>query len=187
MDIVVTLLLALPTIFLAAFLAAVLENTRERLRTRKWVMRNLRELASAPTDLAPLQEAETAVQGWLAAESPEDLTELDWRRVWFGAFSNAPDLSPLVRSEAAISVRPEVFAALHQLDDQLTSLTRFETYLNDMFGRDIAPLWYERRVPLAGADRHRVAWYAHLLATYLRLTRQAHQALAEFRTAVGSR
>lgn len=113
MELFATLLLALPTIFLAAFLAAVLENTRERLRTRKWVMRNLRELVVAATkyDPAAWEEIAAAVRRWLAAETPEDLDERAWRQIWFGSFSNAPDLSPMVRSKAAISVRPDVFGA----------------------------------------------------------------------------
>lgn len=50
MELLWTLLLALPTIFLAAFFASALENVRERRRTRNWVMRNLSQLATARFD-----------------------------------------------------------------------------------------------------------------------------------------
>jgi hypothetical protein len=162
MDLLWTLLLALPTIFLAAFLAAVVENWRERRRTRRWVMRNLHEIVGEARfdSMAPLQES---LRRWLAASSTEDMTDDDWRQVWFVSFSNAPDLSPLLRSEAATAVSGELFRALNTLDTEVHSVKLAEAYLNDYFKTEIAPLWYERRVPLPDADRRRVERFRGLV------------------------
>jgi hypothetical protein len=87
MELLWTLLLALPTIFVAAFLAATLESFRERLRTRRWVMRNLREF----TDTGRFDSAShltAAFRRWLDGESADlPLTGVDRRRVeWFLRF-----------------------------------------------------------------------------------------------------
>lgn len=155
MELFWTLLLALPTIFLAAFLASALENVRERMRTRKWVMRNLRQLADDGRFDSP-KPFRDAMQRWLDAESPDDMDEDAWRRAWALTVSNAPDLSPLLRSEAATAVPAHVFTALHEFEGDLTNMKQVENYVRDLFVRDVAPLWYERRVPLTGADRQRV-------------------------------
>ncbi|HEY8451777.1 MAG: hypothetical protein FWJ70_14910 [Micromonosporaceae bacterium] len=90
MDVVVTYALALPTIFLAAFLAAAMENVRERARTRKWVMRNLRVLAATEQTGSP-DLLRAALRRWLAAESPDEVPEETWRQAWFTGVWSLPD------------------------------------------------------------------------------------------------
>lgn len=183
MELLWTLLLALPTIFVAAFLAATLESFRERLRTRRWVMRNLQEF----TETGRFDSAShltAAFRCWLDAESADDMDERSWHDAWFSAFSNAPDLSPLLRSEAASSVSVEVFQALRDLEEEITTIKQVESYLRALFTSDVAPLWYERRVPLTGVDRRRVEWFLRFLTTFLAVRDRAQSSFERFRDAV---
>jgi hypothetical protein len=184
MELLWTLLLALPTIFLAAFLASALENVRERRRTRNWVMRNLRQIATARFDSAAHIRA--ALQRWLEAQSPDDLSEEDWRHAWYVMFSNAPDLSPLLRSEAATSVPADLFTVVYELDNEITNYKLVEAYVKDMFIREVAPLWYDRRVPLSGADRLRVEWFVLILDGLLEMVDRTRGTFERFREAVRS-
>ncbi len=162
MELLWTLLLALPTIFLAAFLAAVLENVRERRRTRKWVMRFLVHFVDTGRFDSP-EPFRQAFRQWLDAESPDDMDEDAWRHTWLASFSNSPDLTPLLRSEAATAVSAELFTALHEFEGYMTNLKQIEVYERDLFTKEIAPLWFARRVPLEGADRRRVELFTKLL------------------------
>jgi hypothetical protein len=163
MELLWTLLLAVPTIFLAAFLAAALENVRERRRTRKWVMRFLAEFVDTGRFDSP-EPIQKAFQRWLDAESPDDMDEDAWRHTWFASFSNSPELTPLLRSEAATAVPAELFTALHEFEGYMVNLKQIEIYLRDLFREEISALWFERRVPLEGADRRRVELLIRMLA-----------------------
>ena len=68
-----------------------------------------------------------------------------------------------MRSEAATFVPAEVFASLQRLDADLSLIRSMESYMSDLFLQDVAPLWYERRVPLEGSDRRRVEHFAYLV------------------------
>lgn len=167
MDVLPTVLLALPTIFLGAFLAVLLESARERIRTRRWVMRNLRTFVERATR-GPEPPTAAAIRAWLAATAADDLDEKSWRQAWYLTVSNAPDLTPLLRGEAATSVPVEVFTALGAVEAEVETLKRLEPYVNDAFTRDVAPLWHARRVPLAGPDRRRVEMFLLLLDDFHR-------------------
>lgn len=179
------LLLALPTIFIAAFLAATLESARERLRTRRWVMRNLRDLADRARPQVNADH-ETAFSQWLAASGPDELTDETWRRTWFVSGSDAPDLGPLLRGEAATAVPAEVFIALRDLEDKIAYGKLVDAHLNETFARDVVPLWYERRAPLSGTDRRRVEWFSSLLAARRKALDDVWPAVDRFRAAVAA-
>jgi hypothetical protein len=186
MELLGPLLIGLPTIFVAAFLAMMLENLRERLRTRRWVMRTLRALAAKTEPGTPgnLQRIEEAVDRWLAAESPADMDEQTWLHAHFFVLSTMPDLTPVVRSEAAIAVPAEVFAAVSELEDAIIVLMKLESYVNDMFARDVSPLWCARRAPLTGPDRRLVSWYRTMVVSYRERFAQLPPILERFQAAV---
>ncbi|QSB15226.1 hypothetical protein JQS43_02340 [Natronosporangium hydrolyticum] len=180
-----SLLWALPTVFIAAFLAVLLENARERFRTRKWVIRNLREMAASLTDIAVdrMDEKVAALEQWLAADTPE-LDEAVWQRAHMLVASAAPELSPLLRSDAATSVSVKVFQSVYRLESVAAELTLVEGLLHESFVRDVLPLWYERRAPLQGADARRVRAFRDILLEYQRQLAKVRAVLQEFQQAV---
>ena len=186
MDVLRAVLLALPTIFLGAFLAALLDSARERLRNRRWVMRNLRHIVDRARR-EPHPPAAAAVRAWLSAITADDLDDKAWRQAWYLTVSNVPDLTPLLRSEAATSVPVEVFTALGELEQEVETLKRLEPYVNDAFTRDVEPLWYERRVPLAGPDRRRVETFLLLLDHYHRTVDAVYEAVERLKAALATR
>ncbi|HEY8453904.1 MAG: hypothetical protein FWJ70_07930 [Micromonosporaceae bacterium] len=185
MDALRAVLLALPTIFLGAFLAALVDSTRERIRTRRWVMRNLRTVVErARRDPPPPTAA--ALRAWLSATTADDLDETAWRQAWYRTVSHVPDLTPL-RSQAATSVPVEVFSALGELEQEVETLKRLEPYVNDAFTRDVEPLWYERRVPLTGSDRRRVEMFLLLFDHYHRTVGAVFEAVERLKAAMAAR
>jgi hypothetical protein len=186
MDLLWSLLVALPTVFVAAFLAVMLENLRERNRTRRWVLRNLRAMVvSAQTSPAEIwNDAEAAIQRWLDAKSPEDMDEDIWQRLHLAVNPYGPDMAPFLRSEAATSVSSELFAAVHQLEERGMEVQVVASKLNECFTRDVLPLWYERRVPLKGADARRVASFQHYIDAIRSATARLAHALERFRELV---
>lgn len=188
MSVLTSLLVALPTVFAAAFLAMMLENVRERIRTRRWVLRNLRILM-ATTDTTPPEawtRVETAVQRWLDAESPEDMDEDAWRLVRIRFNSTVPDISPLLRSEAATSVSAELFAAVYELEQEIITVREASAAHNAQVARDVLPLWYERRVPLKDADARRVAAYLEGIRALRRAAARFDEVADRFRDLVRS-
>jgi hypothetical protein len=156
-----SLLLGLPGVFVAAFLAMMLENVRERSRTRRWVIRNLQAMV-ASIQTSPVEvwdTARAAVQRWLDAKSAEDMDEESWRFSRCMITGSGADFAPLLRSEAAISVSGDLFAAVYNLEEQVLAVQLTSSLLNECFTRDVLPLWYERRVPLRDADARRVTSY----------------------------
>jgi hypothetical protein len=186
MDLLWSLLVALPTVFVAAFLAVMLENIRERNRTRRWVLRNLRAMvATAHTSPAEVWDTvDAAVRRWLGARSPDDMDEHTWSNLYVVVNTYGPDVAPMLRSEAATSVSSELFAALHEVEEQARAVQVVAENLNECFTRDILPLWYEHRVPLQGADARRVDTFRKQVAAIRSATAGAREALERFRELV---
>jgi hypothetical protein len=120
---------------------------------------------------------------WLAAETPE-LDEAVWQRAHMLVASAAPDLSPLLRSDAAISVSVEVFQSVYRMESVAAELKAVEGLLHESFVRDVLPLWYERRAPLRGTDARRVSAFRDILREYQGQLVKVRTVLQEFQQAV---
>jgi hypothetical protein len=186
MDLAAQLLVAVPTVFLAAFLALFLENVRERVRTRNWVMRNLRALVESgrPSPPEAFATVEAAIGRWLVAESPDDMDDQAWGSVRVAVFSDMPDVSPILRSGAATAVPADVFTAVFRLEEVVAETRNVGSMLNEQFQRDVLPLWYERQVPLDPGGRRKVSTLLEIIARLRTSTARTSEAFERLRAAI---
>jgi hypothetical protein len=158
-----SIVLQFAAVFAAAFLAFGLENLRERRRAARWVrghLGHLRDLLAgdAPTIRSAgekLVSNRKALDTWLGAAGPEDLSDDDWERIGESIRTEWPDLGPVLRSEALVVIPHELAMALVRVEQE----GRMFSYVVDSFReahRDVLPVWHERRAPLAPAEASQV-------------------------------
>jgi hypothetical protein len=162
----VEIALSFAGVFVGAFLAIGLENWRERRVTRRWVRAHLAHLMGHIVGLERptadeveqrYRSLDQALDTWAAAE--EQLDEETWELLGYTALSSPVDFAHLLRSEA-VAVLPKGLAhAIADVEYWSGMLGMSSRSVNDIFVRDVLPLWFERKVPLSDADRRRLRWY----------------------------
>jgi hypothetical protein len=162
----VEIVLSFAGVFVGAFLAIGLENWRERAVIRRWVREHLAHLMShivgverptADDVQQKFRELDQALDRWSAAE--EQLDEETWKLLGYTAVSSPIDFAHLLRSEA-VAVLPKGLAhAIADVEYWSGMLGLASRSVNEVFVRDVLPLWFERRLPLGEADRRRLRFY----------------------------
>jgi hypothetical protein len=156
------------TTFLGVFLAFGLENYRQRRRTTAWVRRHLAhllgglagEVSNADAVDGLLREQQEACTAWLTAQ--DGVTERQWELLGGVLNTTGPDFGALLRSEAITVLPTDLALALASTEygaailDQATEAAR-------RAHEHVLPLWYDRVVPLALADRRRVERFRETL------------------------
>lgn len=149
-------------VFAAAFLAFVFENVRERRRTARWVkehLGHLRELLAPNVHRARVTSDRAsqldALDTWLAAEDPTELSEQAWAAAAAWTQTDVPDLGAVLRSEAVDVVPQDLALALVKLETVNSEIVG-ATQRAEEARRDVMPAWHERRVPLNEGDASRV-------------------------------
>lgn len=150
-------------VFVAAFLAFGLEDLRERRRTSRWVRTHLHQLRELmPADDSRTGAAGAAIAGylaaldsWLAAENPADMTESDWERLSETFSTIVPDFGSVLRSEAVTVLPQELALALARLEAGSRQFAVLTSNLQ-LANQDALAAWHERRVPLSDPDASRV-------------------------------
>ncbi len=157
------IVLQFAAVFAAAFLAFGPENLRERRRAAKWVRGHLNHLRDLLAEDAPMIRAageklainRQALDAWLDADAPEDLSDDDWERAGESVRSDMPDLGPILRTEALVVLPQDLALALVRVEQE----GRLFSYLVDSFReahREVLPVWHDRRAPLAPGEASRV-------------------------------
>jgi hypothetical protein len=108
------------------------------------------------------------------------MDEESWRFSYFMIAGSGVDFAPLLRSEAAISVSGDLFAAVYNLEEKVLAVQVTGSILNECFTRDVLPLWYERRVPLKDADARRVTSYLGFIDAAGKAAGDARDAVERF-------
>ncbi|MGH3679916.1 MAG: hypothetical protein ACRDT2_06630 [Natronosporangium sp.] len=150
-------------VFVAAFLAFGLEDLRERRRTSRWVRTHLSQLR----ELMPAADSATgaaaaaiagylaALDSWLAAEKPADMTASDWEQLAETFSTVVPDFGPVLRSEAVTVLPQELALALARVEAGSRQFAVLTGNLQ-LANQDVLAAWHERRVPLSDPDASRV-------------------------------
>lgn len=157
------IVLQFAAVFAAAFLAFGMENLRERRRAAKWVRGHLNHLRDQLAEEAPTIRAageklavnRKALDAWLDADTPEELSDDDWERAGESVRADVPDLGPILRTEALVVLPQDLALALVRVEHE----GQLFSYLVDSFReahRDVLPVWHERRAPLAPGEASRV-------------------------------
>lgn len=169
---VFTLLAQFGAVFAAAFLAFVLENVRERRRTARWVREHLRHLRDAMQSADEAAEREVrsnlqrqlaALDVWLVAEQPSDMSDEQWQAASESLRTSISDLSAVLRSEALTVLPQHLAAALDRLERTGGSL-QMHADIARAARNDMLPAWHERCVPLNDAEASRVRMFREALA-----------------------
>jgi hypothetical protein len=149
------------TTFLGVFLAFWLENSRRRRRTTAWVRRHVAHLldllsgeeSNADAVDGLLRDQREACTAWITAQ--DGVTERQWELLSGVVNTSRPDFGALLRSEAITVLPTDLALAL--------ASTEYGGAILDMASdgarrahEHVLPLWYDRVVQLAPADRRRV-------------------------------
>jgi hypothetical protein len=151
------------TTFLGVLLAFGLENGRQRRRTTEWVRQHLghlrvslvEEVATGKQVDAVIAAQVGACNAWIAARSGDDVLEEQWELIFASALANAPDFGAVLRSEAVTSLPPALALALSQVEYAGRGVESGSSAA-EAARTAVAPLWFDRTVPLSPSDRRRV-------------------------------
>jgi hypothetical protein len=151
------------TTFLGVLLAFGLENWRQRRRTTHWVRQHLGHLrASLAEEVATGEQVDAmiaaqvdACNAWISARNGEDVTEEQWELVFASTLANAPDFGAILRSEAVTSLPPTLALALSKVE-YVGQGVQSGSAAAETARATVAPLWFDRSLPLEPADRRRV-------------------------------
>jgi hypothetical protein len=154
---------AFVTTFLGVLLAFGLENARQRRRTNHWVRQHLGHLrASLAEEVATGGQVDaviaaqvSACNAWIAARAGDDVTEQEWELIFGATLANAPDFGAVLRSEAVTSLPPALALALSQVE-YVGRGVESGSAVAETARTTVAPLWFDRTVPLAPPDGRRV-------------------------------
>ena len=174
---------AFVTTFLGVFLAAGLENYRQRRRTTAWVRRHLAHLRSVLSgeltnaDLVDqlMQRQIDACTAWLRAR--EDLSDEQWELIGTVVNASRPDFGAILRSEAITALPTDLALALAQVEygaGVLEHVLRSAQRAQD----DLLALFYDRVVPLSTPDRRRVERFREALTGVAAQAREVRVPLA---------
>lgn len=189
-----TILWQFLAIFLAASLAFVLEDLRERRRTRRWVTRHLQhlsELATSETEesvraTSEAQHQLNALDAWLRAERGSDVTDEQWDAINNSWAANMIDLGPLLRSEALSVLTDDVATVLAKLEHTM----RYIAVATDQLNRRqdaILDAWARREAPLPAPTARRVQLLRDSVANIMQLMPEAYSTTAELTDRVRQR
>jgi hypothetical protein len=172
------------TVFLGAYLAFAAEELRQRRQIREWAKTHLRQLSSlfhtetgvadVATDLLGDQLA--ALDAWLAARTPDEVTEAQWEAVMHIVSARGPDMSSLLRGEPVALLPPELALALSRVEGIGRELEAANDGISSMRER-VMPLWAERRAPLDEAGGRIVAFHRSTVVEYRELIERTVQAV----------
>ena len=151
------------TTFLGVLLAFGLENARQRRRTTDWVRQHLghlrvslaEEVATGGQVDAVIAAQIGACNAWIGARAGDDVTEEQWELIFASTLATAPDFGAMLRSEAVTSLPPTLALALSRVE-YVGRAVQSGSSITETARTTVAPLWFDRTVPLAPPDRRRV-------------------------------
>lgn len=151
-------------VFLAASLAFVLEDIRERRRTARWVKQHLRHLAELIADesgqadlvMSASNRQLAAIDAWLNASQELDLSDDQWKEISNRWVSANLDLGPVLRSEALSALPEDLARALTRLEQAFRYVESASAALARTQDR-VEDAWARREAPLSPVNARRVS------------------------------
>jgi hypothetical protein len=179
------------TTFLGAFLAFGLENLRERRRITGWVRQHIGHVRTGMVDevqvvgqIDQLLGAQIdAIDAWLAATDPGDLSEAQWDLIASSISASAPDYGAVLRSEAVTAVPADLALALSQIESSAVGIGKATDLVHASLDT-VLPLWFQRTAPLSEPDRRRVLRLRESVVNVIELARATQTPLENLVNAI---